>query len=187
MSSLRHRVTTTALDVVGRQGIHALSHARVDAAAGLPRGSTSNYFRSRAALLGGVVEALVAADHAAWERLYGAQVPSTVALTEALAAYIETATTTDRVHTIARYTLFTEAMVNDQLRAPLQHARNTLEELAVKHLAELGATDPPGAAAVLLPHLDGLILYRLAFTGQWATSADDPRPSIGTIVEAVMR
>ncbi|HLS14142.1 MAG TPA: hypothetical protein VK095_06480 [Beutenbergiaceae bacterium] len=187
MPSLRDQVTTTALDVVGRQGIHALSHARVDAAAGLPRGSTSNYFRSRAALLSGVVAALVAADHAAWQRLHGTQVPSTAALTEALAAYVQAATTTDRVHTIARYTLFMEAMVNDQIRPPLQRARRTLEELAGTHLAELGATDPAGAAAVLLPHLDGMIMYRLAFSGDARTPADDPRPAIGAIVDALLR
>ena len=37
------------------EGVRALSHARVDERAGLPPGSTSNWFRTRRALLGGVV------------------------------------------------------------------------------------------------------------------------------------
>ena len=44
-----------AVELVGGQGIRALTHARVDAQAGLPLGSTSNHFRTRAALVAGLV------------------------------------------------------------------------------------------------------------------------------------
>jgi DNA-binding transcriptional regulator YbjK len=40
-------------------GLRALTHARIDDRAGLPKGSTSNPFRTRAALLSGVVDWIV--------------------------------------------------------------------------------------------------------------------------------
>ena len=40
----------------GTAGLRALTHNRVDERAALPRGSTSNYFRTREALILGIVE-----------------------------------------------------------------------------------------------------------------------------------
>jgi DNA-binding transcriptional regulator YbjK len=37
------------LKLLGTEGLRALTHARVDECAGIPKGSTSNYFRTRAA------------------------------------------------------------------------------------------------------------------------------------------
>ena len=48
------RVLEAAVELLGTEGLRALTHARVDAQAGLPKGSTSNYFRTRAQLLIGV-------------------------------------------------------------------------------------------------------------------------------------
>lgn len=56
----RRRVLDAAIELVGLSGVRALTHARVDAAAELPKGSTSNYFRTRAALVAGVIEHLAA-------------------------------------------------------------------------------------------------------------------------------
>ena len=60
----RERVLDAALAVLGQQGLRALTHARVDEAAGLPRGSASNYFRTRRALLDGMVEHLARREQA---------------------------------------------------------------------------------------------------------------------------
>lgn len=181
MVSLRERVSAAALELVGTLGIHALSHARVDAAAGLPRGSTSNYFRTRAALLTGVVEALVARDEARWESLYGAGSPSVDGVVEALASYVEAATGTDRVLTIARYTLFMESLVNDQISGPLLRARSRLEHLASQILTDLAVPDPAAAAATIFTHVDGMIMHRLTFP-----ASTDSRQGLRTVVEAMM-
>ena len=58
------RALDAALTLVGEQGVRALTHARVDAAAGLPRGSTSNWFRTRDALVAGVVIHLAESERA---------------------------------------------------------------------------------------------------------------------------
>ena len=54
-AATRERALEAAVELLGAEGIRALSHARVDDRAGLPPGSTSNWFRTRRSLLAGVV------------------------------------------------------------------------------------------------------------------------------------
>src|SRR5919107_1137181 len=62
MADRRSVILDAALRVIAEQGMRALTHRAVDAAAGLPGGSTSYYFRSRAALLTGCVAWLLQLD-----------------------------------------------------------------------------------------------------------------------------
>ena len=62
MATIRERVLAAAIDLVGARGVRSLTHVRVDAAAGLPKGSTSNHFRTRAALIAGVIDAIATAE-----------------------------------------------------------------------------------------------------------------------------
>ena len=55
-AATRERALQAAVELLGAEGVRALSHARVDERAGLPPGTTSNWFRTRRALLGGVVD-----------------------------------------------------------------------------------------------------------------------------------
>ncbi|MFI6317138.1 TetR/AcrR family transcriptional regulator [Nonomuraea sp. NPDC050556] len=52
----RQALADGAIAVLARDGVHGLSHRAVDEEAGLPAGTTSNYFRSRDALLGAAAE-----------------------------------------------------------------------------------------------------------------------------------
>lgn len=61
----RTRALDAAIDLVGTQGLRALTHTRVDERASLPKGSTSNYFRTRQALLSGVANRLLELDRQA--------------------------------------------------------------------------------------------------------------------------
>ena len=87
MLSTRHRlVADAALDVLAHHGSRGLTHRAVDAAAGLPAGSTSYYYRSRAALLSACVERLVEDDHIELDALASAGTPADQAtLTRSLA------------------------------------------------------------------------------------------------------
>ena len=51
----RRAITDAGLGVLARQGARGLTHRAVDKAASLPAGTTSNYFRSRDALIEGLV------------------------------------------------------------------------------------------------------------------------------------
>ncbi|MGW9447134.1 TetR/AcrR family transcriptional regulator, partial [Bacillus mobilis] len=108
MSQTRIRAVDAALTVLGTQGLHALTHGRVDAAAGLPKGSASNHFRTRAALVRGVVERLEEKDREIWATLYDVSLADDGHLTDALIGYVTDATTTHRVLTSARYALAVE-------------------------------------------------------------------------------
>src|SRR5680860_119588 len=55
-ATTRERGLEAAVELLGAEGVRALTHARVDERAGLPPGSTSNWFRTRRALLGGIVD-----------------------------------------------------------------------------------------------------------------------------------
>ena len=65
MVTTRERALDAALELLGEQGIRALTHARVDERAGLPKGSTSNWFRTRDALVAGIAGGAVAQDASA--------------------------------------------------------------------------------------------------------------------------
>ena len=55
----RNELTDTAIEIVARYGLHGLSHRAVDAQAQVPRGTTSNYFRSREAMVAATVQRIV--------------------------------------------------------------------------------------------------------------------------------
>lgn len=181
MSIIKPRVADAAVELVGREGIHGLTHARVDAAAGVPRGSTSNYFRSRAALLDGVVTRLEELDRVAWSAFYDVEIPSVDALVEALAGFVEYAVGAGRTRTIARYALFVESMFNDDVRDQLARGRELIEQWAQRVVTDLGASDPAAAMTTILAYLDGLILHGLALPA-------DPelRPGLRTVVVAAL-
>ncbi|MEU4016092.1 TetR/AcrR family transcriptional regulator [Microbacterium sp. NPDC028030] len=54
--SRRRAIADAGLAVLAREGSRGLTHRAVDVAAGIPTGTTSNYFRSRDALVAGLVE-----------------------------------------------------------------------------------------------------------------------------------
>ncbi len=58
-----------AIDLLGSQGARGLSHEKVDQHAGLPRGTTSFYFRTRRALLHGIAARLTDLDIADLSRM----------------------------------------------------------------------------------------------------------------------
>jgi AcrR family transcriptional regulator len=55
----RNQLTDAGIEIVARCGLHGLSHRAVDEQANAPRGTTSNYFRSREALVAAVVQRVV--------------------------------------------------------------------------------------------------------------------------------
>ncbi|MCP1414281.1 TetR/AcrR family transcriptional regulator [Paenarthrobacter sp. A20] len=56
MPDRRTQLADAALAVVSAQGLKGLTHRAVDAQAGVAVGTTSNYFRNRAALVGAAVD-----------------------------------------------------------------------------------------------------------------------------------
>lgn len=179
VESLRNRALAAAVDILGSQGLRALTHRRVDERAGLPAGSTSNYFRSRAALLDGVV--VWVAQHELTDVDAGVAPASADDLIDEFCALLEVQTREFRSRTIARYVLFLEAARHGDSRAPLVQNRHLFEERTIAMLAGLAAPDPDAAALALMACGEGLMLHRL--------TVDDSiefRPAVAMVVRACL-
>jgi DNA-binding transcriptional regulator YbjK len=161
MADRRTEILDGALRVLAEQGMRGLTHRAVDAAAGIPQGSTSYYFRSRSALVAGCVERLVELDLA----VEAAAIPATGldvrALADALVGVAVGMVTTQRHRTVARYELSLAATRDPQLRAVLVHAGGTIRAFGVKILRAAGATDPDRAVEEIAATLDGMVFTAL--------------------------
>ena len=179
VTAIRDRVIEAAIDLVGKEGLRALTHARVDERAGLPRGSSSNYFRSRQALLSGVVDGIVARELPAVGVAFSPSSPDE--LVGALCALFEHSTSVKRTVTTARLVLFMEASHNAELREALSRGRAAMEALGVVALARLGAREPHTAGIAVAACFEGLLLHRIA-----RHDPTDPRPTFELVVRAAL-
>lgn len=175
----RDRIVAAGLQLLGTAGARALTHRRVDERAGLPQGSTSNHFRTRRALLSGVIDGLVARELREAEALR----PSTVdELVEQIAQLIELLTGPLRVVTAARHVLFLEAAHDAELRERLSADRIRYVAVTRDALDGLGVGDPVAAAEALMGLSEGIILHRIA-----RHDTTDPRPAIAIAVRGALR
>ncbi|MEJ2852655.1 MULTISPECIES: TetR/AcrR family transcriptional regulator [unclassified Saccharothrix] len=176
MTSTRTRALDAAVDLLGTGGLRALTHARVDDHAHLPRGSTSNHFRTRAALLAGVVDWIAA--HELRDMSGGALAPKTPdELVDMMCGFLDHLTGVNRTWTAARLVLFMEAQHEPGLRDALSRVRAVMEESAVAVLTSLGAPDPRTAARTIAACCEGVILHRVA-----RDDHTDPRPLLELVV-----
>lgn len=156
------RVVDAALEVLGTGGIHALSHARVDATAGVPPGTASNHFRTRAALVAGAIDRLRELDRADWQAALAAGPPADLAgLADAFALFVDGATGPLRTRTVARYVVFVQGVVEPALLAALNADRQLIVDWAGATLTELRVPRPATTARTLLATAEGLIMHRL--------------------------
>ncbi len=158
MADRRTEILDGALHVLAEHGMRGLTHRAVDAAAGIPQGSTSYYFRSRSALVAGCVERLLELD-AAVEGTIVSAIGS--GLVDALVDIAVSLVTTQRHRTVARYELSLAALRDPELKATLTKAGDTIRAVAADLLRMLGATDPVRGAEELAATLDGLLFTML--------------------------
>ena len=164
--SRRTDLLDSAIDVVGTDGIRALTHRRVDERAGVALGSASNLFRTRRALLEGVLDRLLEIDQQVVASITGTSLPRTVdALAGALTAYSSHALGPESVRTRARFAVFAEAAGDAPLNTAIESRRAELIGVITRSLTIIGGvTNPAAAARALSDHLDGALLHTI--TGQ---------------------
>jgi DNA-binding transcriptional regulator YbjK len=156
MSSTRERALDAAVKLVGTEGIRALTHGRVDAAAALPAGSTSNHFRTRSALVAGVIEWIGQEER---EDAGVTDVGSRDDFVSALTRMIEVQSGPLAARTRARYALFLEA--DEVATRPLREQRVGMEAWVRTILTRLGGEEAARNATFLMAAGDGLLLHRL--------------------------
>lgn len=181
MAALRDRALDAGVELIGTQGMRALTHVRVDEQAGLPRGSTSNYFRTRAALVEAVVGWVADHEMGDFDPGFDPALASVDDVIDALCALFALQIGPARARTLARYVLFLESAHDPELRAPLVVNRRRFEQWTTTLLSALGAPDPKTAARALMAGGEGLILHALTVDAE-----ADLRPAVALLVHACL-
>ncbi len=112
----RDRLTDAAIEIVAGHGLHGLSHRAVDEHAKVPSGTTSNYFRSREALVAATIQRIVDLHFALIADLR-AKRPTSV--TDLLGAVVDRALTKFPERYLALFELALESTRKPELRPEL--------------------------------------------------------------------
>jgi DNA-binding transcriptional regulator YbjK len=198
-SARTRQIGDAAIAVLAEHGARGLTHRAVDQAAGLPPGTTSNYARTRAALLtlvltrideldtaeatGGVdvvdvangvpVASGVSGAGPGGEGLDGAGVADVLA--EVLAALLDRWITDPgaRRRVLARFELALEATRRPELRAAYDEMGQAIRVQVVRLLAAAGSAHPERDAWTLIASVEGTAFYALAGAGGAAVPSRD--------------
>ncbi|MEE1766908.1 TetR family transcriptional regulator C-terminal domain-containing protein [Streptomyces sp. JV185] len=180
----RTLLADTALDVLADEGIRGLTHRAVDRKAALPSGTTSAYFRTRAALLTALVTRLVRLDQAELQSTAEQLPPLRTAeeLVDGMSLLTRQRLTGEgRRRSLARYACTIESVRDPELREILVPRENAGREAVRRFLAEHGVTDIENRTHTLLTCLDGLVFDRLVSGGEV------PREALEGLVAAALR
>ncbi|TJZ54628.1 TetR family transcriptional regulator [Streptomyces piniterrae] len=183
MARRRDQVLDAAVEVLGAEGSRRLTYQAVDTAAGVPSGTTSNYFRNRAALIDGIVDHLQALDRREWEAFAAGTDPADQGeLADAMAAFVRQAVGPARARTAARFALFLESSARPELRAPLTRGREAVLAWSAEWVRRFGSRAPERHGRILIDHLDGVVLHQLAFPDE----DFDPAGDIGALLSGLL-
>lgn len=164
-SARARRIGDAAIAVLAGRGARGLTHRAVDQAAGLPPGTTSNYARTRAALLTLTLTRIAELDAAdSPPGLFGL---SGSALADGLARMLYRTITDEeaRQRVLARFELAFEATRRPELRAAYDDMGRGFRTQAARLLAAAGSADPEHDAWALIAWMEGTAFYALAGAG----------------------
>jgi DNA-binding transcriptional regulator YbjK len=178
----RLQLLDAAVRVIGRGGIAAADHRAVAAEAGVPLGSTTYYFESKADMVARALEHV--ADREA-ERLRseaegGALDVGRELLPERLAEVVIHAWAADRDTLLAQYELYLESARRPDLRPAAERWDQAYRDLLEHALGLLGVADRSRRARLLCAGLDGLLLDHVA-------TASDPAELRSLAIELIER
>jgi AcrR family transcriptional regulator len=168
------------LAVLAREGSRGLTHRAIDDAAGVPVGTASNYFRSRDALIAGLVDRIgerLGPEPEVLERL-AAEPPSRRLFSDYLRDIVRRLTT-EREVTLALFELRLESTRRPAVAAVLGEWQRAAFEGDIAFNTAAGL--PGGRREIALFHyaVDGLLFDRL-------TNPLDPDTSTDDVIEALV-
>jgi DNA-binding transcriptional regulator YbjK len=183
-SDRRTLLADAALDVLADEGVRGLTHRAVDRKAALPPGTTSAYFRTRAALLTGLVSRLVQLDQAELQAIAEDFPPIRTAeqLVDGMVLLTRQRLTGEgRRRSLARYACAVESVRDRELREILVPRENAGRDAVRLFLAAHGVTDVENRSHILLTCIDGLVFDRLVNGGEV------PREALEGLAAAALR
>ncbi|MRG59749.1 TetR family transcriptional regulator [Agromyces sp. CFH 90414] len=176
----RRALADAGLGVLAREGTRGLTHRAIDEAAGVPIGTASNYFRSREALIAGLVDRIgerLAPSPDDLERR-ASERPSRALFADYLRDIVRRLSEHREV-TLALFELRLESSRRPELAAVLGAWQRAGFEADVAFNESAGL--PGGRREIALFHyaIDGLLLDRL-------TTSIDPDASTDEVVDALV-
>ncbi|WP_434587901.1 TetR/AcrR family transcriptional regulator [Streptomyces sp. A5-4] len=182
-------IADTALALLVERGMRGLTHRAVDELAGLPQGSTSNYARTRLALLEATVRRL-AEREARVLTLEAMPGPSEGidALVDALALALHLHLSGHRGLLVARYELGLEATRRPELRKFYDATgRDRFREPMIAMMAAAGSREPERHALSLVAWCEGLMFSCAAGSYHSAVpSREELRVGFGELMRGML-
>jgi DNA-binding transcriptional regulator YbjK len=162
----RTDILDAAINLVAGAGLRGLTHRAVDAAVGLPEGSTSAYFRTRAALLTALVVRLGERIGADVDELAAelAGHPCDASRAVELTMTLLDGWLRDPAPLAARLELSLESTRRPELGEAMSAWREGFEALVTRIIADFGLTSAPDHAALLVACIDGLLFRAITAT-----------------------
>ncbi|SOE10217.1 transcriptional regulator, TetR family [Streptomyces sp. 2323.1] len=184
MARRREQVLDAGIQVLGSEGARRLTYQAVDAAAGAPSGTASNYFRNRAALIDGIVDHLQELERRDWEAFAAAAAPADAGeLADAVGRFLRYATGPERARTAARFALYLEATSRPELRPALTRGREAVVGWGAEWLRRFGSPAPRRHCGILLDYMDGVVFRQLAFPDEDFDPVDGIRELLSGLLD----
>lgn len=158
----RRQAADTGIAVVAERGLRGLTHRAVDEQGGFPAGTTSSCFRTRRALVAGILERLHELDTelvaALPETWWHSRDGAVEAIAHLLAAWLGPL----RERARARLELYLVMAGDEDLGALMEAASATFVDSATAGMRAVGASDPFLAGRLFVALVDGFVYDALA-------------------------
>ncbi|HEY5848609.1 MAG TPA: TetR family transcriptional regulator [Microlunatus sp.] len=183
MAGRRELILDSALGIAGEQGLHRMTHRAVDAAAGLPLGSTSNYFRTREDLLTAVIERFAQLERGDWDDIAAVSHPVSAAeLSGVMAEWVRGAVGAHRSVTVARYGFLVQAALDPSWQRLLAPGADRVNTWATNWFRTVGSAAPERDAQMIMAMVDGMVLHQLSHPDP----AFDPYVRLRTLIDTLI-
>ncbi|MDA8262754.1 MAG: TetR family transcriptional regulator, partial [Actinomycetota bacterium] len=155
-----------AIKILGTHGARALTHRAVDRELGIPEGSTSNYFRTRHALLEAVFRQICALDAIFLERLaeLGSELePGVESVVRLVVTAVERWIVEPqyRQRQRARIEIYLISSGDEQLANVVSEFRDEFRQQMAAVFAQMGVSIDQGGMRLVISLADGMILDEL--------------------------
>ena len=177
----RAQILDAAIGILADTGVGGLTHRQVDERAGMPAGTTSNYFRTRQALLEATAARTVDLH---WRRVEALQAAIGSLTRDGIKALL-TRMLSDpdeqaRRYTLARFELFMEGTRRPELQPFLKDLQAAAVKSATLIFEAAGFSPEPRQMEELSRLLNGYVFSNLTISG----ATDDPAGLVDRLLRA---
>ena len=176
----RREILEATVRVIGRGGVEAVEHRAVAAEAGVPLGSTTYYFESKADMVAQALHHVADREtERVEEQVQVLRGEDPDGLPARLVEWAMEQAFADRLALLAQYELYLEGARREDLRPAAERWDRAWHTLLEAALERLGTPDAGRRAQLLCAGVDGLILQFLA-TGR---DIEELRPLLLELIE----